>query len=236
MSRAVLFAAGLGTRLGALGASTPKCLLPIQGRPLLDYWLEMLKSGDVSRALVNLHHQASQVEAYLNGSPYLDFVDTVCEESLLLTGGTLKANRKWILTDGRKPFLAIHADNLSRFSINRMFAAHAARPSGCLATMLVFRTPDPSSCGIIERDSQGIVRAFHEKVTQPPGNLANGAVYVFEPEVLDILESLPGNRIDLSTQVLPQLVGRMATFDDVTYHRDLGTIESWQAAEREFRA
>ena len=54
-------------------------------------------------------------------------------------------------------------------------------------TMLGFRTDDPPSCGILERDRHNTVVAFHEKVKHPPGNLANGAVYIFEPEIVDAI-------------------------------------------------
>ena len=72
--------------------------------------------------------------------------------------------------------------------------------------MMTFRTPTPSTCGIVELDSKGIVTNFYEKVLEPPGNLANGAVYLFESEVLDwIMDNDTLN--DFSTEVLPQFIG-----------------------------
>ncbi|MGC8045248.1 sugar phosphate nucleotidyltransferase, partial [Salmonella enterica] len=74
-------------------------------------------------------------------------------------------------------------------------------------TMMLFETPDPRSCGIVELDANGVVQAFHEKVPEPPGRLANAAVYLLEPEVLDFLDSLGRPEIDFSTEVIPHYLG-----------------------------
>jgi mannose-1-phosphate guanylyltransferase len=100
--------------------------------------------------------------------------------------------------------------------------------------MMTFSTPDPGSCGIVALDEQGIVRSFHEKVSDPPGNLANGAVYILEPSVFEFLESLGKEVIDFSTEVLPHYMGRIFTFHNNVYHRDIGTMESYEAANREY--
>ena len=72
------------------------------------------------------------------------------------------------------------------------------------------------------------------KVANPPGNNANGAVYIFEPSVLKFLESLGKPVIDLSTEVLPHYLGRMSVFANDGYHRDIGTLESLALANKEF--
>ena len=99
--------------------------------------------------------------------------------------------------------------------------------------MMTFDTDAPQSCGIVEEQA-GVVVAFHEKVANPPGTRANAAVYIFEPEVLDFLASLGKPVIDLSTEVLPHFLGRIHTFHNTWYHRDIGTLASLALAEREF--
>lgn len=230
--RALLLAAGMGTRLRPITDVVPKGLVPIHGRPLLDYWLENLLGGGVDRILINTHWLADKVEAHVAASPWRAKIDLVFEPRLLGTGGTILANRDWF---GSEPFLVGHADNLTDFEFSELKKAHATRQPGCLMTMLAFRTDDPRSCGILELDSQGVVTAFHEKVQNPPGNLANAAVYILEPEVLDIVARHAKPEIDFSTEVMPELVGRILAVETSRYHRDIGTPESLRLANSEYK-
>jgi mannose-1-phosphate guanylyltransferase len=99
--------------------------------------------------------------------------------------------------------------------------------------MMTFDTDAPQTCGIVE-ERAGVVVAFHEKVANPPGTRANAAVYIFEPEVIAFMAKLKKAVIDLSTEVLPHYLGRMCTFHNDQYHRDIGNLESLAMAEREF--
>jgi mannose-1-phosphate guanylyltransferase len=132
--------------------------------------------------------------------------------------------------------MVVHADNLSQFSVPAFIAAHERRPAGAVMTMMTFDTDTPQACGIVEIDSCGIVQRFHEKVRNPPGTRANGAVYICEPEVVDFLSGLGREFIDLSTDVIPVFIGRIATYHNSGYHRDIGTVESLRRADAEFPA
>mgnify|MGYP002621761002 CR=1 FL=1 len=231
--RAVLLAAGLGTRLRPLTERVPKCLVPVQGQPLLGIWFDLLFHRDaIERALVNTHWLAGEVERFVAASPWASRVDLVHEPDLLGTGGTLLANRAWI---GDGPVLVAHADNLTELDVAALIAAHRARPSGAVITMLAFRTDAPRSCGILETDARGIVQAFHEKVEDPPGDLANAAVYVFEPEVIAAAAALDRPVVDLSTEVIPRFLGRILAVETRGYHRDIGSPEALRLAEAEWR-
>jgi mannose-1-phosphate guanylyltransferase len=230
--RALLLAAGTGSRLRPLTNTTPKCLVPVHGRPLLDYWLDLVFESHIQRALVNTHWLADQVRAHVAASPWRSHVDLVHEDQLLGTGGTILANRDWF---GGEAFLVAHADNLTDFNVARLVSAHRDRPAGCLMTMLAFRTDDPASCGILELDRQNRVTAFHEKVENPPGNLANGAVYVFEPDVIEDIARLGKSTVDLSTEIIPNYLGRILSVETDGYHRDIGSPESLQRAHSEFK-
>ena len=202
--RAILLAAGLGTRLRPLTDQTPKCLVPIHGVPLLAYWLDALfAGGQIERVLINTHHLAEQVEAFVAQSPWRDHIDLVHEAELHGTGGTLLANRAWLRDQA---FLVIHADNLTDASIETLIQAHQAAGSDVLMTLLAFRTETPQQCGIVELDSGSRVTGFYEKVEHPPGNLANGAVYVFSPMVLEHMAAKGRSALDLSTEVIPELL------------------------------
>ncbi|MGJ4945734.1 nucleotidyltransferase family protein [Bradyrhizobium sp. HKCCYLS1011] len=230
--RALLLAAGIGSRLRPLTNTTPKCLVTVHDRPLLDYWLDLVFEGGIERALLNTHWLADQVRAHVAQSPWRSRIDLVHEDELLGTGGTVLANREWF---GGRPFLVAHADNLTDFDVAGLIAAHDKRPAGCIMSMLAFRTDDPNSCGILELDRQNRVIAFHEKVPNPPGNLANGAVYIFEPEVIDDIAALGKAVVDLSTEIIPNYLGRILCVETAGYHRDIGNPESLRRAHLEFK-
>lgn len=230
--RALLLAAGVGSRLAPLTDTTPKCLVEIHGRPLIDYWLEILFPA-FERVVVNTHYLAPLVEAHLAASPWRNRIDIRYEPELLGTGGTLVANAAWL---GDGPVLVAHADNLTDLDAEGLARAHQARTPGCAMTMMAFETDDPRSCGILELDAKGVVQAFHEKVENPPGNLANAAVYMLEPEVIAFAAGLPGPFIDLSTQVIPHFVGRIQAVRHAGYHRDIGNLASLVRARAEFPA
>lgn len=230
--RTLLLAAGVGSRLRPITETTPKCLVPIRGRALVDYWLDLLAPERENPVLINTHHLAGAVSRHLDASPWRSAIELVHEPELLGTGGTLAANRAWL---GRDPVLVAHADNLTDLDPAALYAAHAGRPQGCAMTMLAFRTDNPRACGILELDDRRRVTAFHEKVEHPPGDLANAAVYVMEPEVADFAAGLGRPVVDLSTEVIPRFLGRILAVEHHGYHRDIGTVESLRRAEVEFR-
>ncbi|HXR26131.1 MAG TPA: nucleotidyltransferase family protein [Candidatus Binataceae bacterium] len=231
--RTLLLAAGLGSRLSPITMTTPKCLVTIGGRPLLDYWLELLFEAGIERVLVNTHWLADQVVAHVSASRWASRVDLVHEAQLLGTGGTVLANRRWFLD---QPFIVAHADNLTDFDVRGLICVHHARSSGHAITMLGFRTDDPRSCGILELDQRGTVVGFHEKARDPPGNFANAAVYVFDPEVIDVIAGIGRPSVDLSTEIIPRFVGRISCMETRGYHRDIGTPESLRRARAAFGA
>lgn len=229
--RALLLAAGLGTRLRPLTNDIPKCLVPIHGRPLLDYWLEMLFAAGIKDILINLHYFPEQVTKYLANSAYQGKVQTVFERNLLGTAGTVRANLKFCAGED---LILIHADNLSRFSMKGFVQAHLNSPAESAMTMMVFETDDPKSCGIVELDEKNMVIGFHEKVENPPGNLANGAVYILKKPVIDFIASFERDFIDFSNDVIPKFIGRIYAFKNDVYHRDIGNLESYNRALIDF--
>lgn len=227
----MLLAAGRGTRLRPLTDSLPKCLVEINGRPLLDYWIELLSKGGIVDILINLHYLPDKVRGYVGRCRYPVRITTVYEEKLLGTGGTLLKNRIFF---GDEPAMLVHADNLSSFDVPAFVERYEKRAKGIEITMMTFYTTEPEACGVVELDDRGIVSAFHEKVKNPPGNLANGAVYIVSPAVVKFLAGMEKEAIDFSVEVLPHFLGRINTFHNRTYHRDIGTPEGLAAARREF--
>jgi mannose-1-phosphate guanylyltransferase len=228
--KALLLAAGLGTRLRPITENIPKCLVPINGKPLLEYWLENLTEAGVNEFLINTSYLSEQVESFVEQSKYKDRITLVHEDELLNTGGTLLANKDFF---NEENFLLIHADNLSFCDFTAFLNSHVNRPNYSEITMMLFKSDNPSSCGIVELDNCYIVQKFHEKVENPPSNLANGAVYICQPSIFKFLESLAKRDIDFSNDVLPKYMGKINTFLNDTYHRDIGTVESYAISQIE---
>lgn len=228
--KALLLAAGLGTRLRPITNTIPKCLVPIAGKPLLNYWLENLTKAGVDEFLINTSYLSEQVDEFIKNCRYFDKVTLVHEKELLNTGGTLFENKKFFKDEA---FMLVHADNLSFCDYKDFIKAHQNRPQNCEITMMTFKTDNPSSCGIVEVDNFGIVQNFYEKVAHPPSNLANGAVYICEPSIFDFLENLDKKSIDFSNEVLPAFMGKINTFLNDVYHRDIGSLESYALSQIE---
>lgn len=225
--RALLLAAGFGTRLRPLTITIPKALVPIKGQPLLDIWLERLTAAGVGPFLVNTHYLAEQVEAFIASSRYRDRVVLVHEAELRGTAGTLMANLDFF-TGGDA--MLVHADNYCLADLGAFIRAHDQRPAGCLMTMMTFRTEYPTSCGIVELNELGVVVGFHEKVASPPGDLANGAVYILSAELLGKLAEYGGAVTDFSTEVVHRFLGQIYTYETAEVFCDIGTPEAYEAA------
>lgn len=225
--RALLLAAGHGTRLRPLTNTIPKCLVPIRGRALLQIWLERLTQAGIGPFLVNTHYLPQQVEKFVAASAFRDRVTLVHERNLLGTAGTMIANLDFFQgQDG----LVIHADNYCLADLSAFTSAHARRPAHCLMTMMTFRTETPSTCGIVELDTDGVVVGFHEKVANPPGDLANGAVYLLSAELQHMMATQWRDVTDFSTEVLHRLVGRIHTYETTAFFLDIGSPEAYDKA------
>ncbi len=225
--KAVLLAAGLGTRMGEITRTTPKCLLPIAGRPLLGRWLEQLARAGVDEVLVNTHHLAEQVRDFAAAAAPAPRVRLFHEPELLGSAGTLAANRAFLA--GEDAFLAVYADNASTVDLRELLHQHRADSA---ATLGLFRVPDPERRGIVELDAEGRVTAFVEKPARPRGDLAWAGLLVGTPRLLDAIPAL--RPCDLGHHVLPRLAGRVRGALVRGYHADIGTPEAYRASCADF--
>lgn len=228
--KAFLLAAGLGTRLRPLTDRLPKCMVPIDGQPLIDIWLTALDRAGVDEVLVNLHHLPDVVTAHLAARCGPPAVRTVFEPKLLGSAGTLLANRHWIA--GEQAFLACYADNLTDFDLSSLIGFHARR--GAIATVTAFRSDRPSAGGVLELDPSGRLTGFTEKPAEPVSDLCNAGMYAFHPAVLDEIDC--PSPVDIGYHLLPLLVDRAFAMPVGGYFRDIGTTEAYERAMREWPA
>jgi mannose-1-phosphate guanylyltransferase len=230
--RALLLAAGMGTRLRPLTDRWPKCLMPIGERALLEYWLETLWQHNVREVLVNVHYMPEILLKFLQRPRFREWVSFVHEPQLLGTAGTLRENANFFQKD---QILLIHADNWCQCEIGDFINFHYQhRPQKTSMTMMTFKTEDPQSCGIVECDEEGVVLQIHEKVAHPYGDTANAAVYMLENEVLNCLIKNP-EISDFSNELLPRFLGNICTWHNDAIHRDIGTLTMLQKAQSDLR-
>ena len=226
--KAFLLAAGVGSRLRPITDTVPKCMVTIDGQPMLDIWLTALDRAGVDEVLVNLHYLPEVVQAYLAERTGPPAVWTALEPDLLGSAGTLCAHRDWVA--GEEMFLACYADNLTDFDLRTLVEAHRAHESP--ATLAVFRSPNPSAGGVLELDADGLVTAFTEKPAMPASDLVNAGMYAFHPVVIDEIDGPPPR--DIGYHLLPRLVGRARGVPVEGFFRDIGTVEAYRQAGQEW--
>ncbi len=224
--KAFLLAAGNGTRLRPITDKIPKCLVPIQGMPMLAIWLELCKEIGITEVLINLHAHADVVRTFLQQSGKSDVrVHVTNENELLGSAGTLRANRQWV--EGEDLFWVFYADVLHCADLSAMLRLHRRRRPA--ATLGVYEVPDPSRCGIVMVNSAGVIEDFVEKPTYPTSNLAFSGLMIGTPELLDVIpHDVPS---DIGFHVLPKLTGQMLAFPIRDYLIDIGTLQNYQHAQ-----
>jgi mannose-1-phosphate guanylyltransferase len=224
--KAFLLAAGNGTRLRPITDKVPKCLVPIQGMPMLSIWMKVCQKLGITEVLINLHAHADVVRSFLEQGEVGGVRVHVSEEKQLLgSAGTLRANRKWV--EGEDLFWVFYADVLHRADLPAMLHLH--REHGLAATLGVYEVPDPSRCGIVTTNSRGVIENFVEKPIQPTSNLAFSGLMIGTPELLDVIpDSVPA---DIGFHVLPKLTGKMLAFPIQDYLIDIGTLANYQQAQ-----
>ena len=226
--KAFLLAAGIGSRLRPITDAIPKCMVPIDGQPLIDIWLDAFDAAGIDEVLVNLHHLPDVVRRHVSERTGLPVVRTVFEPELLGSAGTLVANRHWLGRD--EMFLACNADNLTDFDLRLLIDEH--RRHGAVATLTVFHSENPSAGGVVKVDSAGMVVGFTEKPPQPVSDLVNAGMYAFHPDLLAEIDGRPPQ--DIGYHLVPQLVGRARAVLVKDYFRDIGTVEAYRRAGQEW--
>ena len=130
----------------------------------------------------------------------------------------------------------IHVDNMTNFDIQNILDFHNYKEKdNSLFTMLTFETDKPSNCGVVVTDKNMILKGFHEKVKNPPTNIANGAIYIFNYGFLKKLKEEMPSAKDFSKEVIPNYLGRIKTYFTQKIFIDIGTPESLSLARDIFK-
>lgn len=230
--KAFLLAAGLGTRLRPITDTTPKCLVPIKGHPLLGWWLKLLQTHGVTEVLINTHYLPEPVRSFIrayNAEQTGLTVTEFYEPELLGSGGTIRANRAFV--EGEDSFLICYADNLTDADLTDFRTFHEEHHA--LLSMALFHTNVPKQCGIAALDANDRIVEFVEKPENPKSDLANAGMYMADRRIFDYLDD-GKTLLDFGKDVLPKLVGQMYGWNTKGYLIDIGTLENYTRANGEW--
>jgi bifunctional UDP-N-acetylglucosamine pyrophosphorylase/glucosamine-1-phosphate N-acetyltransferase len=219
---AIILAAGLGTRLRPHTLSTPKPLLPVRGRPILDWALGALPAA-VDRVLVVVNHLAEQIEAYLGRQRHFARWEAVRQEVPRGTGDALRSCRERLRSDH---FLVLNGDDLYG-------AADLADLARCPAGLLVHPVDQPRRFGIAFLKPDGSLDHLEEKPDLDGNQLANAGAYVFPRSVFDIdLGVSPRGEYEITGYVSELARRQTVRVVRTRFWLPIGTVEAWQDAEK----
>ncbi len=228
--KALILAAGAGTRLRPLTDTCPKPMLPVAGRPLLEWTLGWLQRYGVTEVALNLHHLPEVVRGGLgDGVRFGMRLHYANEVELRGTAGAIHNFPGFF----DQPFLVIYGDLLLDLDLNELIGFHHER--GALMTLALKRTTTPHSQGMIEVDGAGRVTRFVEKpAVWDGGDTANAGVYVCEAQVAT---SIPPGISDFGRDIIPALLDSVAPVYGRPlrgYLLDIGTPEAYQQAQNDW--
>jgi NDP-sugar pyrophosphorylase family protein len=233
----MVLAAGLGTRLKPLTDRIPKALVPIAGKPLLEWQLEKLRAAGIRDVVINVHHFADQVEAYVreNASFGMDIRFSDERELLLETGGGLRKAAALLGND--QPVLVCNVDVLSTICLDKLIAAHDPKT---LSTIVVspretqryflFDT-DRRLMGWTNRKTGEVKPA--ELNTEGLEPLAFSGMHVVSPEIFEVMQPYP-DKFSITDFYIDQCREHVIkAFVPSDYRMmDIGKIDSLDEAER----
>ena len=238
--KAMILAAGLGTRLRPLTDDRPKALVEVGGRTLLEITLARLREFGVSEVIVNVHHFADLMVEYLKAKNNFGMeIEVSREEVLLETGGGLKKAAWFFLEGPDEPFILHNVDVISRIDLARMIQAHLEQKA--LATLAVQQRESSRQllfdeqgrlCGRRRTNQEPEIVRAAEKTQE----LAFSGVHVISRRMLDrITEDGVFSIVDSYLRLAREEENICAFRADEYYWRDLGRVESVEAAEREMK-
>lgn len=219
----------------------PKCLLPINGKPLLQIWMEHLAANGISEVLVNTHWNAGKVERFIaeaDAERMFEFGETerwpkvrlFHEDALLGSAGTIWANRAWV--EDEHPFYILYGDNLTDVNLRELHRFHQAHEKPF--SLGVFTTRHPERCGIAVTDRKGTVIDFVEKPKHPKSDLAAAGIYMADNRIFEVFPRSGAKNafLDMGFDIIPSLVGQMKAWPIDSFLMDIGTPESYREAQR----
>jgi NDP-sugar pyrophosphorylase family protein len=226
--KAMILAAGVGSRLDPLTRALPKPMVPIVNRPVMEHLINLLKQHNFTEIMVNLHYLGDQIKAYFgDGSRWGVRIHYSEEEQLWGDAGSVKRCEEFF----DDTFIVIGGDDLTDLDLTRLIKFHKEKKSLC--TIALSLVEDPSEYGIALLNERGRITRFLEK---PKGemifsNAANIGIYVLEPDALELVPR--GAPYGFGKNLLPLLIERklpLYGFLTSSYWKDVGNLKTYQQA------
>jgi len=226
--KAMILAAGVGSRLDPLTRNLPKPLVPIVNKPVMEHIVELLARHGITEIMVNLHYHGDLIQDYFgDGSKWGVSLSYSPEDQLWGDAGSVKRCEDFF----DETFLVVGGDDLSDMDIGRLVKQHQENKATC--TIALSLVDDPAEYGIVLLNEKGKITRFFEK---PKGeiifsNMANTGVYVFEPEVFELIPR--GVMYGFGHNVFPQFLERKRRFYGYltsSYWRDVGSLKAYHEA------
>lgn len=224
--KAMILAAGVGSRLDPLTRQIPKPMVPIVNRPVMEHIVELLAKHGVKDIMVNVHYLADHIMDYFgDGSKWNVNIQYSIEDKLWGDAGSVKRCEDFF----DDTFLVVGGDDLADIDITRMLRLHKEKKA--IATIALSLVDDPSEYGIALLNDRGRITRFLEK---PRGevifsNTANTGVYIFDPQVLELVPR--GMPYGFGNNVFPMLLEHRTRFYGYltsSYWRDVGNLKQYQ--------
>lgn len=240
----MILAAGVGSRLDPLTRNVPKPMVPIVNQPVMEHLVRLLVKHGFTDIAANTHYLGDQIEDYFHDGGSLGANMRFNRESELLgtAGGVKRVADSWkFFTDG-ETFCVTGGDDFTDLDLSAMLAYHRANKA--IATIGLALVEDPSQFGVVvlkdmTSEHGGEISKFVEKppAGTAPSNLVNTGVYLFEPEVLDLIPA--GEFYDFGKQLFPLLLEQgkpFFGFKTNSYWRDVGNLREYREAHDDFFA
>jgi mannose-1-phosphate guanylyltransferase len=223
--KAMVLAAGLGTRLRPLTYELPKPMVPVLDRPVMAHIVDLLDRHGYDEVIANLHYFPETIRGYFG-----DRLEYREEPELLGTAGGVRNCADFLCGDGGGPFLIISGDALTDIDLTAFVARHEA--AGGIGTLAVKRVHDTREFGVVLHDADGRITGFQEKPhpDEALSDLGNCGMYLFEPEIFDYFPDRPF--VDWARDVFPALLEHDVPFhihaiDE--YWNDVGSLDELKA-------
>jgi len=225
--KALIMAAGYGTRLEPLTLAVPKPMVPIVNIPTMQHNLELLKSYGLKDIVTNLHYHPEQIQNYFgDGDEFGVDLTYSFEEKLLGTAGGVR--RMAVDIAGiNETFVVLSSDALTDINLKQLIAFHRKKKS--LMTIALAKVEEVGQFGVVIQDEDGRITGFQEKPEPEAAlsHLANTGIYVIEPE---ILKMMPEGFYDFGRELFPRLASYKAAFYGypiIGYWSDVGNLEKY---------
>ncbi len=234
--KAMVLAAGIGSRLEPLTTVLPKPLVNIAGRPVMEHILLLLKKHGITEIVSNTYHLAPKLHEYFSDIKEREGIDIkfVHEESLSGVAGGIRACREHLRGS---TVCIIMGDALTNADLGKLLKAHekAVRERDCKVTIAKMEVEDTTHFGVVVTDDKDRVINFQEKpkAHEALSKWANTGIYFFEPEILDMIPSLEEAPVyDVASDLFPKLLDsgvymQAIAVDSNTYWADIGTPKQY---------